>query len=521
MANDRSIGTLSLWDQQIRQYTEDEVSLLTAFADQAALALEKARLLNEAEREKERSDALYRVSNLLAGAYDTGEVLNLIVNEAARLVGAAGSYMRLIENNILVAAAVTDSVSDFVAGLVPNISIEEGKRSLSGHAMATRKPLVIADGAEDSWGPVESRRRAQEFGFHGMAVVPLLVNDRALGTLSVTDTRIRLFTEDEVSLLTAFADQASLALEKARLLKEAEREKERSDALYQISNRLAGVHETDEVLDLIVNEATRLVGASGAFIRLLKGDGLVATTATESVAEYLFSGTPVLPVTEGISNAGHVMATKKPVVSEDSTESELSTPQIRLRLKQHGFHARATVPMLANDESIGVLTVMDKRIRRFTDDEVSLLTAFADQASLALEKARLLNQAEARERQANQLYGVTTQLASNHDLDSVLDLITQQAVGLMDGNSGMLFRFDESRGGLVAVNNFKMRPEILDSLVLPWEGIAGRAYQERRIMWTSDYSVTIEDPSYTSGDRSTSRRQISDWAQCPSLALPS
>jgi GAF domain-containing protein len=74
-------------DKRIRRFTRDEVSLLQAFADQASLALEKARLLNEAEREKERSDALYRVSNLLAGAHDTDEVLDLIVHEAARLGG--------------------------------------------------------------------------------------------------------------------------------------------------------------------------------------------------------------------------------------------------------------------------------------------------------------------------------------------------------------------------------------------------------------------------------------------------
>jgi GAF domain-containing protein len=70
--------------------------------------------------------------------------------------------------------------------------------------------------------------------------------------------------------------------------------------------------------------------------------------------------------------------------------------------------ASAVIPLLANDRSIGTITVADYTgHRRFTEDEVSLLTAFADQASLALEKVRLLNEAEARERQATQLYEVT------------------------------------------------------------------------------------------------------------------
>ena len=72
---------LNVWDKRVRRFTEDEVSLISAFADQASLALDKARLLNEAETERERADSLYRVSNLLAGAHDTDEVLELIVNE--------------------------------------------------------------------------------------------------------------------------------------------------------------------------------------------------------------------------------------------------------------------------------------------------------------------------------------------------------------------------------------------------------------------------------------------------------
>ena len=130
---------------------------------------------------------------------------------------------------------------------------------------------------------------------------------------------------------------------------------------------------------------------------------------------------------------------------------------------------------------------MDTRVRVCTEDEVSLLTAFADQASLTIEKARLLNEAEARERQATQLYEVTTQLASNHDLESVLDIIAEQAAGLLGGTSGVLFRFDESKGGLVAINLYNFGAEMQDTVFMPGEGVAGRAYQNRRVESTSDY----------------------------------
>ena len=491
LANDRSIGVLAVMDKRIRRFTEDEVSLLMAFADQAALALEKARLLNEAETEKERSDALYQVSNRLASVHDTDEVLDLIVNEAARLVGASAGYMRLLEGDALVIRASTDSVADYLEASNSTVPVEE-RTSNAGHVMATRKPLVSDDAAEDEFIHPEQRLILKEHGFHGRASVPLVANDRSIGVLVVIDKRIRRFTDDEVSLLTAFADQAALALEKARLLNEAEREKERSDALYQVSNRLAGAHDTDEVLDLIVNEAARLVGATGAYIRLLQGDQLASSATTDSVADFVAEIIPaVYVVGQDWNMMGHVIETKKPWVTEDAVEDERRSPEGRSLCKKYEIHGTAAIPLIANDRSIGVLNLMDNRVRLFSDDEVSLLTAFADQASLALEKARLLNEAEARERQATQLYEVTSQLASNHDLDSVLDLITQQAVELTGGKRGAIFRYDEVRNGLVVATMHNHLPEFRDMFIRPGEGVSGRAYDLRKSVWTDDLNHDV------------------------------
>ena len=534
LANNRSLGVLSVIDTRIRRFTEDEVSLLEAFADQAALALEKARLLKEAETEKERAeteraraDSLYRVSNLLAGAHDTETVLDLIVNEAARLVGATAGYLRLLEGDVLVPRAATESAAAFLM-TQPVYRVGHGA---AGHVMATKKPMVSMDMDEEAFQPSGGLVLGREMGLQEFAAVPLLANDKSIGVLFVFDSQVRRFTEDEVSLLTAFADQAALALEKARLLNEAEtereraeREKERSDALYRVSNLLAGAHDTDEVLDLIVNEAARLVGAAGAYLRLIESDLLVTAATTESTTEFVAGLAPTIVIEEGnISVSGHAMATKKPLILEDVVEDNWGLAESRSRSQEFGIHGMAVVPLLVDDRPLGTLSVTDTRIRRFTDDEIALLVAFADQASLALEKARLLNEAEARERQATKLYEVTTQLASNHDLDSVLDLITQQAVELMDGTSGILWQFDEPKGALVVVNTFNALPGMLNSFILPGEGIAGKAFVTRRVTWTSDYAADFDGTFKKYFDHHVddiARRQVSESRLASVLSAP-
>lgn len=502
LANDQSIGVLFAVDHRVRRFAADEVSLLSAFADQASLALEKARLLNEAEREQERSDALYQVSNKLAGIHDTDEVLDLIVNEATRMVGAKAAYLRLLVGVGLVPGAATETAASFVAETAaynPTFDLDDLSNPMS-LILATKQPMAVEDAAQDMRIIPEARLAAEKHGFHGIAAVPLLANNRSIGVLIVMDERIRRFTDDEVFLLAAFADQASLALEKARLLNEAEREKERSDALFQVSDLLAGAHDTAEVLDLIVNEAARLLGANAALIHLVDGNVIVPGVATDSAANFVAEvaeAQPLLVVEEGTSLAGHVMATKRPLVTEDITESEVITPEGRRLGQEYGFHGTAAVLLLANDQSIGVLAVLDKRIRRFTDNEVSLLSAFADQASLALEKARLLQEAETREREATQLYEITTQLASSPDMESVLELITGSAVDLLQCEAAGILRYEDQKGGLVPVRhqNMPLDPDgsgdaiLATAVIKPGEGVSGQAFEQRRPVWDRDTSV--------------------------------
>ncbi|MCH8893749.1 MAG: GAF domain-containing protein [Chloroflexi bacterium] len=469
----------------------------------------KKQLLEELEQERElvahereRSIVLQEVSNKVAAAHDTDEVLDLIVNEAARLMGVPAVWIRLLEHDELVTRAATRSALPYVTQGGETRTVPVGENvSGGGYVIATQKPLLIDDIAKSERVLPRARLAAQELGFHRTAVVPLLANDRSIGVLAVMDKDIGTFTDDEVSLLTAFAGQAALALEKARLLNEAEREKERSDSLYRISNQLAGTHETDEVLDLIVNEAARLLRTTAGFIRLLEGEILVARAATESAASYLadsVANQPALVVEAGSSFSGHVMASKKPLITEDLQVEEANSSFGRLNAQNHGFHGAAAVPLEANGRAMGVLIVMDKRIRRFAEDEISLLTAFADQASLALEKARLLSEAEARERQATQLYEITTQLASNHDLESVLDLITLRAVELLGCEASAIFEFDPVRDVLFIAKSHNFPSELDQSIVWePGDGMTGVAFQEVRPVWVSD---RFTDPFITNHD---------------------
>ena len=304
----------------------------------------KKQLLGDLQRERERSElaegrslVLQEVSKRVAAAHDTGEVLDLIVNEATRLVGAHGAYIRMLEGDLLVPAATTESATAYSDRMIKDLQGIGVGIGATGRAMASKKPVVRED--IFSLRTPEVERSNAESGLHGVAAIPLVANDRSIGVLAVIDTRERLISDDEVSLLSAFADQAAFALEKARLLHEAETERERADSLYRISILLAGARDTDEVLDLIVNEAARLVGTPIAIIRLLEGERLVASAATKAHANFVAGLPRTLNVAEGNNVLGHVTATKKPLFGEEA--AKMLSLETRRLMEDLGFDPAA------------------------------------------------------------------------------------------------------------------------------------------------------------------------------------
>jgi signal transduction histidine kinase/DNA-binding response OmpR family regulator len=142
---------------------------------------------------------------------------------------------------------------------------------------------------------------------------------------------------------------------------------------------------------------------------------------------------------------------------------------------------------------------------------------FCQQLATALEECRLYAETRAREREATQLYEVTAQLASSLDLNHVLDLITAKAVELVGCDSSGIYMYDAARGGLTYSRGLHVDPELMRDLVLrPGEGIAGRAFQERRPVWSGDRRA---DPSVRYDSPATERLITAKGARA-ALAVP-
>jgi diguanylate cyclase (GGDEF)-like protein len=218
-------------------------------------------------------------------------------------------------------------------------------------------------------------------------------------------------------------------------------EERRLEVLYEVSRRLTAIHETTEMLSLIVNEAARLLGVEASGLRLIEGDELVLRARTESAAAVMLR----TRLKFGESLSGLVVARNEPIVVEDlaiDTRYDAGHKQAAIA---RGFHGFLAVPLRANATVIGVLNLYSKQRRRFGEDEVRLAGALADQASLAIEKDRLLRDARDRAGHLLALARLNQLMSSSLDADDVLAAIARAAADLMAVPVVLVWSADERR----------------------------------------------------------------------------
>jgi len=277
-------------------------------------------------------------------------------------------------------------------------------------------------------------------------------------------------------------------------------EKRRLEVLYEVSRRLTAVHETDEMLALIVSEAARLLGVEATGLRLVEGDELVLRARTESAAAIMSRAR--LKVGESLS--GLVVMRGEPIVVEDLVRDTRYDAAHKRAATALGFHGFMAIPLRANDAVIGVLNLYAKQRRRFGEDEVRLAAALADQASLAIEKDRLLRDARDRATHLLALARLNQLVSSSLDTDDVLTAIARAAADLMAVPVVLVWSADEGRRLLTlrAFSDARLAADFPATAITFDDASAG---------WVASHRRTLDIPEIAADRRI--RHGAAAWAQ--------
>lgn len=500
-AGQELLGVLNTYLPTGTAPTAEERALLHLLANQAAVAIHNARLFAGSEAGRRAAEALASVGRLLSETLDAHAVGQRIADGILSLLRVRSSILFRLDGEADDPVAVA-LAGEIAAHLAPGVVFPRGRGAL-GLAIRERRPVFSSDVyADPEIADSPGLRVRIEPEERAVLAVPLLVRGRVIGALFLRDRTGRAFAEQDVQLARAFADQAAVAFENVRLYQTATRERDRLEALYAVSRRVASMDDTDEILGVIVNEAARLLGAEAAGLRTVDGEELVLRARTASANALLLR--PRLRVGESLS--GMIVQTGRPVRVEDVLEDTRLHPAHKISARELGYHGFAGVPLRSPSGVIGTLYVYALSRRRFTAEEEALLGALADQASLALEQ-------HAGTRRLRALARLNQAVSSSLDTGDVLREITRAAGELMDVPCASIAIVDEAGRHLV-------RQAFSDETIGADHPGGVRRFGEGGSGWVAEHRQPLHVPDVFADDRIASPEWFRKHALRSSLSVP-
>jgi signal transduction histidine kinase/putative methionine-R-sulfoxide reductase with GAF domain len=409
-------GVIVLLRTRVEPYTQRQIGLIETFADQAVIAMSNARLFEaEQARTHELSVALQRqmaTSEILgiisASPGKLEPVFDAILERARELCAARFGHLLLFDGPTLRPAAL-HNVPPAYAEFWHNAPPLAFPGTLVWRLRETKQPYQLEDTrlSEAYRARVPLAVATVELaGARTLLGVPMLKDRQVIGAIVLYRTEVRLFDEQQVALLSSFADQAVIAIENARLFEEVQaRTSELSASLEQqtatadvlkVISRAA--FDLPKVLDTLVESAASLCDSYDTAI--LQTDGDVLRIVSHSGHIPSIGRQRTVPRTRGSAVWRAVLDRQTIHLPDPQSESD-EYPESSEIARRLGYHTMLAVPLVGTGEAVGAITLRrsESEVRPFTDRQIELLQTFADQAVIAIENARLFAEVQSRTRE--------------------------------------------------------------------------------------------------------------------------
>jgi len=429
----------------------------------------------------ERKQRLNEVARLISSTLDLATLLQNVAPLAAELVGAEAGALSLVTPDGH--ALIHHHLFNLPEALSqPSVPKEQG---VAWGVIETGQPVLLADYAAHS----EALPDWVEAGVHALICVPVAAGEVRLGALDLCmlDPAKR-FGQRDLRLATTTGQQVGVAIQNARLFEAEQRRRQEAETLRDASAALTTALDLNQVLDMILTHLERVIPYDSACVFLAQETRLraVAGRGFPSLEQVIGQDFPV-----GDSLIQEIERTHHPLILADAQ----ADPRFRRWGGADYSRGWLGVPLIVRGNIIGYLTIDSRRVAAYGQAEAALAQAFANQAAVTIENARLFEAERKRVAILTTLHQTGLDLSAQLDLPTLLRIIVERAAALLEAPMGDLYLMqpaDPTQGKpgepiLELAVSHNLPRQYLDVHLRMGEGLSGRVAETGEPLIVDDY----------------------------------
>ena len=377
------IGLLNLESPDVNAFDERARRILTAFADDAALALQNVRLFNAAQIHARQMALLNEITHTALLKTDLHEMLNALANRMNELIASDHCYITLW--NAELQQVFPGGASGDLIDLYQNWAPGPGQLTLTAAVLAANAPITVTDAPHSQYllpGPIG------EFPSQTLLGLPMIIGEQKLGAILIGYTVEHTFTNREIAICQQATGQVAIVIENARLYQQARQAAEKRAILHRVSQEIVTASfDGEQIYTAIHHAATLLMPVEAIAITLITPD------STQAEAVYLIdkdgrAPNQLFPKDQGLT--GNVLGSGTTINIPDVNQS----PNLRgLHFgSQEQTRSVLALPLRAGERIIGMLSVQSYQPNAYSSEDEYLLEMLAATAAIAIENSRLLKE---------------------------------------------------------------------------------------------------------------------------------
>jgi putative nucleotidyltransferase with HDIG domain len=424
------LGALTVQYYEQKEFETEQTQFLESLAAHAAIAINNGRLFEEIQTRYRLNNQLARLSEDLNRSQTFQKVIETIGKSSLALVNAEMAAVYVRQGDTAYRAWDYGLSPRYSEAVTSGLSSVPGAKLLNSH-----NPIFIPDISQLPKDEI-IRQLAEKEGIVSIALWPIVYEGQTIAALGTYRRESYTYSEDEKDIMMAFSRQAAVSLENSRLL-EAERSRRmETEALYKTTLALTSTLDIDRVLSNILVELYRVIDYHSASLHLQEGE-VVRIVAAEGLQ---IEPDKVIG-TEYSADAilfQEMMQTMRPVILHDAQNDERFRHMGDLRTVRGWIG----IPLVVGEKMIGCLTIDSDQLGAFDEAHATQAVAFANQAAIAIESARLFSQTQRRLQVLQSIHTIDQAISGNLDISITLEVFMEQAINLLDIEAIKVYAYD-------------------------------------------------------------------------------